>query len=387
MKKKTKVVVILLSCLLLIGLIAGGVSIAVSLSRRVLTFRGMTIDRGVYAYWTLRYRQEYRRLWGGGQPDTDAFWQSEAQGGGTHADAARAYIDRAIGDTVIAAWLFDEAGGTLTDGQVAQVEARISEATGGDRFGDGTTYEAHAKAWGFTVRDVRIALLYEQKAYRYLTTGTVDDAELDAFVASHDTPVAVLYIGTETRILTDAETGKPLTDDDGAWRTRPLTDEERKKQNETVARIAEILTAGVNSGLSYAEREETFRSLIRSYNENPATLTTGDYWFAAGSSFTSAYAGDYPDVTQAALSLTRPGEWQEVREGDGCWFLFAVEKEAGAWRAEENQPFFTDLTTRYLRARAEETVTDLRGDLRYCADTGALFPIAGAADDLYKLLL
>lgn len=388
MKRRTLIAIVLAALVLALAL--GGVILACTQqANATLSYRGRHIAKDVYAYWQVRFSFAYRTMYGGGESDTPAFWQSVAdpESGKTHAEACEAYVKEMVGQIVIAASLFDESGYTLTAGQREALTTSLENATGGYRFdGDTEAYELLARANGFTKKSVKTALVYEMKANLFARLAQADDAQLIAYYQENFVRVRILYVNNYCQYLTDAATGDRLQDENGNDRYRLLNEEEIAAKNAVVATIKDELRAFEGAQMSTADQYKAFEELMGKYNEDIAVLSyPGGYYFGKSSDFTADFQKGLPLVTDMVFELINDGDFAVVIDERGVYFVMRYALDAAALANTANEVFFSDLATDASREYLMAWIASYEADLIWRGETA--LPEWKHRNDLYKLIV
>ena len=323
-----RVIVILVS-LLLLAAIAIAVPVSISAARRVLTFRGIRVDKSLYAYFTAKCR--YRYLVDCDFPakaDTPAFWSrvKDTATGLTYGEECeeqtRVYVLRVI----TAAYLFDESGEVLSAAERSTLEGALDDLLTYRFDGGKKVLNAAAKPYGFSYRDVRRAYIYEYKASLLPDRISLTNEQIAGYFADHYRRVQVVLIPKNA---------------DAALR------EEAAKRFEEVRILADP-----------EERLSLFESRLTKteYNRNPAYKTFGHgyYFNAAGSydaSFAAAVTQEYSGVDgekllEAIYALGAPGDCAAFEAG-GYTFYLMREKPALDDLSDDDyvKTMFSDFTT------------------------------------------
>ena len=191
-----RLAVILLAVLLLVA-IGVSVPVGISLSRRVLTFRGIRVDRSLYACFTAGYRYRYLAQCDyAAKSDTAAFWSrvKDEATGLTYGEDCEAQTRTYILRVITAAYLFDESGETLSAAERATVGTQVADLVTYRFGGDEQSFKSAAAAYGFTARDVRDVYIYELKAGLLPSHISLSSEQIAGYFGEHYRRVQMVVI-------------------------------------------------------------------------------------------------------------------------------------------------------------------------------------------------
>ncbi len=355
MSKPSKKTVIWLSvcAALLIAAVLAAVLFAVHSARhRVVSFRSVRVSDDLYAYWQARYRYEYLILYQSeGARDTDAFWDSykdEATALTWRQDCADT-TELLVSRILIGAYLFDQNGYSLTEGQRSAIETTLS-----DRLavfsGDKKNYNAAAEKYGFTYQSAKKAAVYEAKANLLASYATASDEEVQAYYEEQ-------YVRIRIILTSNADHADYIR---GA-----LT-------GETDAEARMSLFDGLASDTAY--------------NRDPGSATyPAGYYFATASAFTESYQKELPEVVERVFSLEKAGDWTELACEDGTRFICRYTlPEQPAYENTANENFFSDLAHDAAAACFLKTLDGYRQEIVWNRAAVPALPAQGYDSDLYK---
>ena len=323
-----RVIVILVS-LLLLAAVAVAVPMSISAARRVLTFRGIRVDRSLYAYFTAKCRYQYLvNCDFSAKADTPAFWSrvKDTDTGLTYGEDCEAQTRTYVLRVITAAYLFDESGETLSAAERSTLEKALDDLLTYRFEGDKKALNKAAEPYGFAYRDVRRAYIFEYKASLLPDRISLTNDQIAGYFADHYRRVQLVLIPKGTDAALREEAAKRFEE------IRILTDPEERLSL---------------FGSRLAETE---------YNRNPAyeTFGNGYYFNAAGSydaSFADAVTQEYSGVDgekllEAIYTLDVPGDCVAFEAG-GYTFYLMREKPNLDDLSDDNyvKTMFSDFTT------------------------------------------
>ena len=254
---------------------------ACSSQKKIMSFRDSSITANMYSFWLSSFKTKFVNTYNN-SADTDAFWDTEVMNGVTTEQYAREQIDNEIRKILIGIQLYREYGLKLDADIVSAIDADIAEKI--DYYGSRASLNETLSAFGINadiLRDIYIAeeKLYAVYDYLYGENGVekVTDAEIDAYYRANYSRVKYLIIYTEQEYVLDDE-GFVMTDADGYYVTRDLTDEEKAAKQDKI-RDAMIC---VNAG-------DDFDSIMTQYNEVDMSYYTNGFYISANELGTFGY--------------------------------------------------------------------------------------------------
>ncbi len=303
-----------------------------SRSPAVMRYGETELGASAYRYWLSCYRARF-------------YDRETAENRGYYA----ALADENIKKSLAAVALFDGYGLRLGDVGHDTVDAAMQRLV--ESFGGRAAFDEAAARYGTDYDGVRAAVTYEQKSsalYSYLFgTGGVYEIEEKDYEAAYQktyTHVRMIFIPYVDYIL--SEDGDKIYDTaSGTYLFREKTGAALRRQEEKSAAVRAALADGVD--------DAAFSELVETYNEDESAKEyPGGYYFSSEVDYT-----DYiPDLTEAALRLRTVGETCEVRSAYGVHFLYRLENEEGAYKAEANGDFFEGFTDRVKRSCFEDII-------------------------------
>ena len=322
----------------------------------VLVLGRTTITEGMYSYYLSTYKARYIKSYGD-MSDTEEFWNAEALDGKTNAEVLGEIIYNSIAENVAACEEFRRLGLSLTDAQKKTVDdyldGMVEELASGSR----QKMNEHLAPFGIDLSTLREILLMEKEMevlydYLYGKNGTdpVDETDRDKYYRENYVRFQQIYINDVSVIETDKD-GKYLTDEEGKYKTRPLTDEEKKAAEEKVAAVKAGLEAGEDFD-SLKEKYSDSKDYPRGYYFSPVTST--DYITAI--------------VSKAISMRDDHGEWVYVEEAadKGEFFIKILPLEDAAYADAELSDFFDGydsiVAEDLFSARMETVASDIVKD-------------------------
>lgn len=358
---------IILAALLLLVAIGVSIPIGLSLSLRVLTFRGIRIDRSLYAYWQARYRYEYlQKSAAVTRADTEAFWSLQKTDDiVTYGEDCEAVTQKYVLRIVTAAYLFDDSGETLTDEERTMLEEDLTDLLTYRFSGSEKRFNEVAEPFGFTYADIRRAYVYELKASLLPTRISLSAEQLQAFFLQNYRRVQIVFLPADAT-------------------------EETLTALEELVREIDMLSAP-------AERTERWQALAENpvYNRNPAfTAFSNGYYFCTDSAYDAAFAEaftaqytqtDGVDFQSRVYALSDVGSWDCLSSADGTWYLMRMEPDATDLADSDYvDTMFSDISSLalsdYLPTYLDTFLPDARWNL---AHIRPWIP-AGTESDLFK---
>ncbi len=306
-----RVAVILLSLLLLVA-IGISVPVGISLSRRVLTFRGIRVDRSLYAYLTARYRYRYLvECDFAAKSDTAAFWSrvKDETTGLTYGEDCEAQTRTYILRVITAAYLFDDSGETLSEKERATVGTQVEDLVTYRFGGDEKSLKNAAATYGFTARDIRDGYVYELKASLLESHISLSSEQIAGYFAENYRRVQMVVID---RGASDETRRNAATRYDRVLKLSEAEDRIERFHDT-------LLDTDLNANAGYRDPTTGAAADFASgYYFNPA----GEYDAAFSKEIPNKYIGvDGAELLKAAYSLDVPGDVTSYTEGGYTFYL------------------------------------------------------------------
>jgi len=301
-------------------------------SPAAMTYGSATISQAMYKYHLATYKALYVSAYDDIKDD-DSFWLSFV---GDTEKTGEEYVEELIYESVaqnlIAAAEFDKAGLHLTGAQTKTVDDYISDLTDEVAGGSRKNLNSYLGEFGINVNIFRDVLLMETKAEAYFEhlfgkggSDPVDDSDREKYYRDNYVRFLQIYIN-DVQVYETDEDGKYIQDENFNYKTRPLTEEEKKAAADKIAAVKAGLEAG-----------KDFAGLQKEYSDSK------DY--AGGYYFSPYNASNYLTPVVSAAFTLEEGEWIFVEEAKsvGAFFIMRLPLDDGAYKAEANKDFFEDL--------------------------------------------
>ncbi|MBR2929701.1 MAG: hypothetical protein IKC32_00595 [Clostridia bacterium] len=344
-----------LAAVLLFGIVMGSIALARELGA-VVSYGGVTVDRGVASYLASTYKAQ------GGEADGEA-------------------IERYIRSVVAAAYLFDR-NASLSDTDREWIKTNTAEILDYKAGNSKAEFNKLAADMGFSYDDfVRATeLIYKAAVAKEAIYGvggarlaySQNSSLVSKYYAKYS-HVKIIFIRTEDRFLLD-EDGNRVKDEDGNDKLVDLSDYECELVREDIEEIRELME-GANTGGEVQMSLETFNSYYKTYNDDPQNADNG-YYFAPASAYTAEYMEEYPNLIAKALSMS-VGEYALTEDGDTVCAIYKYGNVLHDYVSSSASHFFTDFysdAADFLFAEAlDELIADVKvKDSYYAIDVAAL---------------
>lgn len=292
----------------------------------VLTYGDSVITENQFTYYLATYKASFISSYADVE-DTAEFYAHVLPNGQTGEEYLFSETVSNVSLSLICGELFDQMQLTLdpavTETVDAYVQSFIDDYVGGDK----RVLNSELATLGLNVKMLREIYLLEEKGtalyeHLYGENGTigVTDAELDAYCRENYARVRHLYVNNAYTYETTAD-GYIVTDENGSYVTRPLTEEELAAKNSVIAAIDGELANGGDFEALY----ETFSE--DRYYENGYYLTRGM---------------DFIDEVEISAFELAEGEWTKVTSDVGTHYIMRLPMNDAPWTDEKNADFFRD---------------------------------------------
>ncbi|MBP3308015.1 MAG: hypothetical protein J6L90_01095 [Clostridia bacterium] len=326
-------VCILLGLVMILGATLGIVS-GVRRARALVYFDGIDISEGEARYLVSYYKAQYMaNLSRGGVSvsDTPEFWSSKVLGDSTYLDYLRISTESYLRQLTVANKIFDK-NTSLTGKDRDNLKIATEEILSYRAQGSRSTFGELCKKYGFDYSDFVSATEKIYKGWSAKTKIFGDKGEnmslfpdyCEEFLEYY-THVDLLFIRTEEVFVYD-ESGNRVVDDDGSYKTRPLTAEE-VAEREVRLEAARRAINGINAGSVTPER---FYELLAQYGEGDKSMDESGYYFHRESEYTKEFSEVFDEIVLASYELEE-GMCCEIECDIGRCFIRRVPVTDGAY--------------------------------------------------------
>ncbi len=320
--QKHKIPLILVSVLLSIALIAGiifGTIALVRESRAVLSYHGVVVDEGMYAYFASIYKgtfsdkckTEYGEK---NAADTPVFFrQTEAESGKTYGELFEESLDEYVRSLIVSSYLFDRTVGlSKSDRDAIDKGIELILQDGKDSF------EEEVKSYGFDYNSLQKCAKMLYKASRVFSlyasdtsSSAEDTASCDKFYENNYAHVNLLFIRTETVFLYD-ESGERIIDEETGYdAVRSLFDDEKAEREGDILALREAIQNLKDGKNGYITSLTIGEYLKKYYKDDSKDHAESGYYLSRGEGYTKNLANALPKVIDTALML-EVGDFAEV---------------------------------------------------------------------------
>lgn len=372
-----RLAVILLSLLLLVS-IGISIPVGISLSRRVLTFHGIRVDRSLYAFLTAQYR--YRYLAGcdfAAKSDTAAFWSrvKDEATGLTYGEDCEAQTRTYILRVITAAYLFDDSGEALSAAERKSVETYVEDLVTYHFGGSEQSLKKAAAAYGFSARDIRVGYIYQLKAELLPAHISLSSEQIAAYFAGHYRRVQMVVV---TPVASD-EARRDAADRYDRVRELSEAEDRIERFHDT------LLDTDLNANAGYRDPGTgTAGAFSSGLYFNPAgKYDTADDGFRKG--VEDAYGGvDGEKLLEAVYSLENPGDLASYSEGGYTFYLLREKPNLDDLSKEVyTETMFSDLNDLAVADYLPTYLDSFAADAKWNLSHARAWVPAGADDKLY----
>ena len=313
-------------------------------SPAVMTYGETVITEAMYNYYVATYKGRYIQTYSDIK-DTDEFWSSEIDGR-TGEEIIADLIYGNVVQNLVAAEEFRKAGYTLTAAEEGDVDTYINSMVDELASGSRQTFNSQLSEYGINIDILRECFLMEKTAYSYYEKlygeggdEAVGDEDRDEYFSGNFVRFQQIYINNIDYYETDKD-GYYIQDENGNYKKRELTEEERAEVESRIASVEKGLEAG-----------EDFDALKEKYSDSK------DY--KKGYYFSAATSTNYLTAVVSAAFALEEGEWTYVEgaKDQGAFYIKRLPLEDKAYKDEELKDFFgtfdEDLTTELYSAKLE----------------------------------
>ena len=286
-----------------------------------MSLGGVSVSGGVYAYYLACYKQYW--LSALGQVDDPAFWQTENDGM-TNAARLTEISEEAIKKRIACAYLFDNYGLKLTDGELKSIDMMIVGMNAAYDGGNAVAEDEIFSTLGINENDVKKILTLDAKTgalqdYLYGEEGErkITDGQRESYYQSNYYRFRLLYLMNGDFIRD--ESGNIVKNEDGNATVKEISDERYEEKLE----LAKTILADVRAGAD----------LQRYIDEYSDELEKGDY--KNGRYLCSV--SEYGTLISASVMRLGVNEAGLLDTKNGIYVLQRLPLDDYAWKNEENE--------------------------------------------------
>lgn len=329
----------LLACIMCVGIFA---SCAADTSPEVLTLDSYKITANMYNYWASTSKANFLSA-DSSAADTEQFWSSEYASGVSFGEYCDSLIQNDIKKTLICLKLFDDEKLSLPDETVKAIDDGIELYLNEYADGNKNTFNATLAKYGANMdilRNIYIAEAKREMLYNHLYGEggrlALTDADKEEFFMERYYHLQIIYINDKFEQVTDEE-GNYVTNADGTYATRALSEEEEAKKKAAI----DAVKAGIEAG-------EDFNALYEKYSEMKSYKD--GYYFSPDASYGSTLF----NILASEIAAVEIGKTTVYESDGGTYIMKRYENGSGDWKKEAYSDFFSDFdSTASLAAFAE----------------------------------
>ena len=339
--KPLAIVVVSIAVLLVLAITFGATFGTVFVVRRatsVVNYGTITMNKGVANYFVSRLKATYidkandtNSLAG----DYKEFWESECEPGVTHGERFEKEAEAYLKQLIVAARLYD-AKTSLTKEDREIIKKTYEDVLVYQAGGDKEAFNKIGEIYGFDYNDFKkaVTLLYKAtQAYGIWYQSTDDLTDEDKRNGLNEyTRVRLLFIRTETKLVTNHETGEVSEIN--------LSEQEKEQRKKIISEIRAAISAYYQGGDGQMN-EETFSIYQKDHGEGDSALDEYGYYFHPNAECTKEFMEEFSDVVNAAYGM-QVGDYKEVAVSFGTCFVYRCPVVLGAYDVPALERWFSD---------------------------------------------
>lgn len=392
------IISIILAAALILGIVLGIVTLVRNASY-VMKLERVGVDKGVAAFLISMYKHDYlQNLVANGvdASDSDSFWE-KARVTGNEGDLFNYEATEYLKAVIAANVLFDEYAKLSKDDEY-KIEFAVQEVLNYQAAGSKKTFNELTKEMGFDYKDFKkgTEMLYKLRVV-YTTVFGESGSKMqtsfanycEEFYNNNYIRAKILVIRTEDTY--EFDNGEMIKGDDGKYKTRPLTPEEKAKRAEYIARLDECvenLKVNPNNTIAMNDFNNLLALIADEYNENVTSGVKNGYYLAANSEYTSKLGLDEIvkdafdlDIGEIAVHTHEAGVAKSTTEESSIGFsykcyVYRMEKENKAYKDSSLEHFFYDFNSLASVSLYGEMIDEYSKDVELRDKWDAINPIA-----------
>ncbi len=349
MKKITALILVLLTVLAAFAGCSG------SKGRAAMEYGDYKITEGMYTYWMISMKSYFLDYYADAE-DTDAFWSSTLDDGTTMEAYVTEIVNNNVRNYLIAQSLFDEYGISLTQTALDDIALQVSDMI--DYYGSRAEANAALGAYGINLDTLEQVITAEKKlecVYDFLYGENIGleaptAEELDAYYNANYMRIKYIYVNLTDRFVFD-ENGNITYDEEGYFKTTPLTEEEIAQKK-----------AKAESAFARAQSGEDFDVLVTEFTEVDMSL------YPNGLYISSNDIGNYGYEVISAVMDMEHNEIRMVEDGYDAYIILKCPLLDRAYEDETDKGQFEALKEYTVLEKYDKKFDELGASVVYHDD-------------------
>ena len=309
-----------------------------------LTFRGVSVDGEMYAFWFSMLKTDFMRRHGlKSTEDVPAFWSKNSDvAGKSWGVLLNEEIEEAIKLRVVAALLYDELGLQMTTSQKKSIQQYYEDMLTYVADGDRAKMEELTEKYGTSAAAIKRCAAFDMKAdllYYHLSLENgsgMTAEELISYYSDNYSRVKILYINNEY---------KAIVDESGVRVETPLTELEQAANAQQKAALDAYFGSAADDGVSYATEAIT-ADIFESYLSGSDEGLHAEGVYPSGLYITRKLDLITPGLLEEKVFLEamemKEGDFVRVETEDGVRYLFGYALDTAPYNRTESKVFFSN---------------------------------------------
>jgi len=298
------------------------------------------ITENMFVFWLSRYKAQFIYAYGASVKETygvssvDAFLALKDESGKTYDEIMTEYLYENTITYLIADYLFDKHGLSLTDEEKKEISDTVDELREELASGSKSEFNALLAGYGFNTKTLEACYTLEKKTeklenYLFSAGGprAITTADVDAWYRANYQRMEQICIFINSKPDT-ADDGSFITDSDGHVVYRDMSAAETTAARERVSEAMAKLSAGID-----------FATVAAEYNENTASEGYANGIYLCRD--TVYDAGNDTSKIYDALEEMKDGEVRSVELSDTIHIIRKLPLDDNAWESPQNADFFS----------------------------------------------
>lgn len=339
MKRTTKTALRLVALALCVLMLIPALASCASLGTPVMSIGSTEITGNMLQFWLSRYKATMLHRYGSAIKNEyvslDAFLDSKVEGSDkTYDELFTGYVKDNARTYLVSLHLYDELGLSLSDKAVERVDATMDDLI--EQFAEGSRQEFNTvlASYGINYDILREIYLIEEKIaqlqdHLFGNGGAeqITPADKEAYYKANYVRMRQVCIFLNNCPKVD-EDGKYVTDKNGQFTYREMTEEENKAARDKAQKAFDLLKNG-----------KTFESVLSEYDENTSDDGYTHGFYLSSESVNTSDAALIKIYDE--LCEMDDGEYRLVESDYGMHLIQKIPLDDGAYNLAVNEDFFT----------------------------------------------
>ena len=325
---------------MLLPMIVGCSGFGIIKGDTVMQLGDYKITEAMYSYWLARFKTLFLYTYNNSK-DTASFWNTKVSDDMTYETFITEFVDSYAKKMLVSMKLFDQYNLVFSKTTKSTIEGKIDDLI--DAYGSRSELNSTLAEYGLNINTLKNIYYVQEKAdavsgYLFGASGpySVTDTDREEYYEKNYRSVDWIYIYTEKQPK-KGDDGGYITDGTGYYVMEELSEEDKAKKAELVAKIKSEIDAG-----------KDFATLKQEYSEEDLT----NYAYISNINI-SANDIEYGTEFLKTVQSLEIGKYAEYNDGEATYIIIRKELASFASLSDQDLSIMQDFETYVLDDKAE----------------------------------